>query len=75
MALVGASVKEPFMNALSQERQIQILSALVEGVSIRSTERMTQTHRDTIPRLLVSIGDHCQRFLDERLQGFRSQRL
>jgi hypothetical protein len=29
------------MNLLSQERQIQILNALVEGVSIRSTERMT----------------------------------
>jgi hypothetical protein len=71
----GASVKEPVMNILSQERQIQILNTLVEGVSIRSTERMTNTHRDTILRLLVSVGDHCQRFLDERLRGFRSQHL
>jgi transposase-like protein len=63
------------MNALSQERQIQILNALVEGVSIRSTERMTQIHRDTILRLLVSVGDHCHRFLDERLRGFHSQHL
>jgi IS1 family transposase len=25
--------------------------------------------------LLVSVGEHCQRFLDERLRGFRSQHL
>jgi IS1 family transposase len=63
------------MNVLSQARQIQILNALVEGVSIRSTERMTQTHRDTIMRLLVSVGARCQRLLDERLQGFTCQHL
>jgi IS1 family transposase len=63
------------MNVLSQQRQIQILNALVEGVSIRSTERMTHIHRDTILRLLVSVGDHCQRFLDERLRGFHCQHL
>jgi hypothetical protein len=43
------------MTVLSQGWQVQILNALVEGVSIRSTERMTQTHRDTIMRLPVAI--------------------
>ena len=33
--------QEPAMNTLSQEKQIQILNALVEGCSIRSVERMT----------------------------------
>jgi hypothetical protein len=75
MPLFGVSVKEALMNVLSQERQIQILNALVEGVSIRSTERMTQTHRDTILRLLVSVGERCQRFLDEQLRSFRCQHL
>ena len=63
------------MNVLSQERQIQILNALVEGVSIRSTERMMQTHRDTIMRLLVSVGERCQNLLDERLRSFRCAHL
>jgi IS1 family transposase len=63
------------MNVLSQARQIQILNALVEGVSIRSTERMTQTHRDTIMRLLVSVGERCQHLLDQRLQGFKCEHL
>jgi transposase-like protein len=75
MTLFKVSVKETFMNVLSQERQIQILTALVEGVSIRSTERMTQTHRDTIMRLLVSVGERCQRLLDERLRGFECKHL
>jgi transposase len=42
------SVKEAMMNTLSKERKIQILSGLVEGMSIRSLEKMTNTHRDTI---------------------------
>jgi IS1 family transposase len=75
MMLFGASVKEVMMNVLPQARQIQILNALVEGVSIRSTERMTYTHRDTIMRLLVSVGEQCQHLLDQRLQGFQCEHL
>ena len=63
------------MNGLKPEKQEAILSALVEGNSIRSTERMTQTHRDTIMRLLVSVGARCQQLLDERLRGFQCERL
>lgn len=63
------------MNTLSKERKIQILSALIEGNSIRSIERMTDTHRDTIMRLLVRIGKGCQKLLDENLKGFHSKYL
>jgi len=45
------------MNRLSQERQVQILRAFVEGNSIRSIERMTGTHRDTIMRLMCRVGE------------------
>ena len=45
------------MNRLSVERCTQVINCLVEGNSIRSTERMTGTHRDTIMRLLVQVGD------------------
>ena len=34
------------MNRLALARRTQIISALVEGNTIRSTERMTDTHRD-----------------------------
>ena len=36
------------MNTLSLERQSQILSALVEGNSVRSTSRMSGAHIGTI---------------------------
>lgn len=47
------------MNRLSLARRTQIIGPLVEGNSIRSTERMTDTHRDTVMRLMVQVGDGC----------------
>ncbi len=35
-------------NILSQEKQAAIISLLAEGSSIRSIERVTGVHRDTI---------------------------
>ena len=55
------------MNRLKPERQQSVVSALVEGNSVRSTERMTGVHRDTIARLVLRLGVGCQRILDERL--------
>ena len=57
-------------NITPKEKQIMILKALVEGNSIRSTERMTDVHRDTIMRLLVRVGDNCEALMDKRLRGF-----
>lgn len=45
-----------------------VLSALVEGSSVRSIERMTGVHRDTILRLMNRVGQGCQRLLDARLR-------
>lgn len=56
------------MNKLSIEKQTQIINALVEGCSIRATERMTGAHRDTIMRLLCRVGDACQNLLDEKMR-------
>ena len=41
------------MNKLSLDKRTAAISALVEGCSIRSVERMTGIHRDTIMRLIV----------------------
>jgi len=54
------------MNRVPLVRRIQIINCLVEGNSIRSTERMTGTHRDTICRLLVEVGDGCAKLMDEQ---------
>ena len=41
------------MNKLKIEKQETAITALLEGCSIRSVERMTGVHRDTIMRLMV----------------------
>ncbi len=56
-------------NFLKLERQKMILHALLEGNSIRSTERLTGVHRDTICRLLVNFGQKCKEYMDSRLRG------
>ena len=63
------------MNALKRDTQIAILSALVEGNSIRSTERMTHIHRDTIMRLLCHVGDRCQEVMAHHLRSVHSEHL
>jgi len=55
------------MNKLSIEKQTLILQSLCEGNSIRSIERITNTHRDTIVRLLVSAGQKAQETMDNTL--------
>lgn len=47
------------MNILPLDRQTAVVSALIEGCSIRTTERLTQTHRDTVMRLGARIGRGC----------------
>lgn len=60
------------MNVRRKDKQLAVLSALVEGNSIRSTERMTGVHRDKIMRLLQSAGAGCQRLPDERMRNVPS---
>jgi len=59
------------MNKLSIEKQILILQSLCEGNSIRSIERITNTHRDTIMRLLVSAGQKAQEIMDNTLVNLK----
>lgn len=53
----------------SSEKAVLILKMLVEGMSVRSIERLTGVHRDTILRLLVLAGQHCERLLEEKLRA------
>lgn len=55
-------------NTLSTEKQIAIIACLAEGNSIRSIERMTGVHRDTIMRLGVRIGKGCARMMGEKMR-------
>lgn len=55
------------MNVLNSDKQEMAISALVEGNSIRSVERMTGIHRDTIMRLMVRTGKNCEFLLDDQM--------
>jgi len=44
---------------LAEEKALLCLNLLVEGNSIRSTERITGVHRDTILNLLKVVGEKC----------------
>lgn len=56
------------MNKLTTERRAAVVRALVEGNSIRATCRITGTAKGTVLRLLVELGDACQRFHDETVR-------
>ncbi|HEV8427562.1 MAG TPA: hypothetical protein VGQ41_06590 [Pyrinomonadaceae bacterium] len=62
-------------NHLSKDKQIAVTAALAEGNSIRSIERMTGIHRDTIMRLGVRVGQGCARLLDEKMRNLDCNRI
>ena len=57
------------MNILPRDKQVAVISALTEGVSIRATERLTNIHRDTIMRLGVRVGLGCDRLHTTLMRG------
>ena len=59
------------MNILPFERQVACIAALTEGVSIRANERLTDTHRDTIMRLGVRVGEGCAQLHDRMMRGLQ----
>lgn len=48
---------------LETEKAVMVLKLLVEGASVRSTERVTGVHRDTILKLLVLVGEKCEKLM------------
>ena len=63
------------MNNLPVERQIQVISALVEGNSVRATVRMTGVAKDTVVKLLARIGEACAEYQDKTLRNLTCQRI
>ena len=62
-------------NVLNTDKQIGVISALAEGSSIRSIERMTGVHRDTIMRLGVKVGQGCTALMDAKMRDLSCTRL
>jgi len=52
---------------LAEDKVLTVLHHLVEGCSIRSTERITGVHRDTILAVLQKVGEKCDALLTDRI--------
>jgi hypothetical protein len=63
------------MNRLSIAKRVAVISALVEGCSVRSTSRLTGVAKGTILRLLADVGDACARFHDQHVRDLKCRRI
>lgn len=63
------------MNRLSTAKRVQIIAALVEGCSIRSTCRMCGASKNTVTKLLADLGTVCAEYHDDMVRGVSSQRV
>ena len=63
------------MNKLTQAKRVQIISALVEGNSIRATCRMTGAAKGTVLKLVVDLGKACAAYQDRTLRNLTCKKI
>ncbi|MGO8790131.1 MAG: IS1 family transposase [Terriglobia bacterium] len=63
------------MKRLTREKQTQIISALIEGCSIRSTSRMFGVSKDTVLKLQVEAGYLAADYQDRVFRGLGCRRV
>jgi IS1 family transposase len=63
------------MNKLNAAKRTQIVKALVEGNSLRSTSRMVGVSINTVTKLLVDLGTACAAFHDATVRNVPAQRV
>ncbi len=63
------------MNQLSTEERVRVISALIEGNSLRSVARMTGTHRTAIMKLLADLGRACSVYQDGVFRNLKCARI
>jgi IS1 family transposase len=63
------------MNILATDKRAQILNCLVEGNSMRSTQRLCNVAKKTVERMLVSAGTACAAFTDKTMRNLNCKLL
>src|SRR6202140_2050747 len=63
------------MNVLSREKQIEVVSALTEGLGVRATARITGVNRETVGKIALQVGRGCAELHDRMMVGIRVNRL
>lgn len=62
-------------NVLDTNKRAQILSMLVEGMSMRSVSRITGVSINTVSKLLVDAGNACAEYHDKTVRGVKAERV
>ena len=62
------------MNKLSTDKRIQIISMLVEGVSMRAITRITGASLNTVAKLMMDAADAAVAYHHEHVRGIRGRR-
>ena len=63
------------MNKLTTQRRVQVISALVEGMSIRSVVRMTGVSKNAVTKLLEDVGNACAIYQDKVFRNLTCKRI
>lgn len=63
------------MRCLSTSQRVQVVSALIEGNSIRATVRMTGVCKDTVLKLLVDLGTACAAYHEAHVRNLKPRRV
>jgi IS1 family transposase len=63
------------MNRLPIQKKVQIINLLVEGSSLRAASRIADCSINTVTKLLVDVGQACERFHDEKVRGIKAARI
>ena len=63
------------MNQLDSTRRALVVKALVEGVSLRGTARLTGVARMTVEKLLRELGAACATYQDQTLRNLTTKRV
>jgi IS1 family transposase len=63
------------MNRLDRETRTRVISALIEGCSIRSTVRMTGVSKKAVSRLLMEIGTVAAEYQDRVMRNLPCRRI
>lgn len=59
------------MSHLSFPQQVQVISLLTEGMSLRAVSRFTGVHRSTVMQLLQRVGLACERLHHARMRDLQ----
>ena len=60
---------------VDEEKALLAIQLLIEGTSVRTVERITKLHRDTILRLLVLAGERCIALMDTHMRNLQCKRI